>query len=237
MSDRLFQKLDHYSQLSEEHRQALNQLESGTIVEVEARRDIFSHGDRPERINLVLQGWACRYVTLEDGRRQITALLLPGDSCDLRMYLLRNFDHSVGTLTTVRVAQVRPEDLQETLTKHPALQKAFWMSGLVEEATARAWVANIGQRAAGERMGHLFCEVFLRLQAVGLTEENSCEFPMTQDQMADALGISSVHVNRTLMDLRTAGLISLRDKKLTIPNLEALMAASLFEPDYLHIER
>jgi CRP-like cAMP-binding protein len=201
------------------------------------REDVFGAGDAPRHVNLILEGWACRYVLLEDGRRQISAILLPGDLCDLGMSVLRAADHSVAALTAIRVAQIAPDRLRELAGAHPELEAALQWHAHVEQSIARAWIASIGQRSATERLAHLFCEVFVRLEAVGLVGADCCAFPLTQEQLADAVGISTVHVNRSLMDLRALGLIALKEKTLTILDREALMRLAMFDPTYLHFER
>jgi CRP-like cAMP-binding protein len=236
MAVHLIRKLRRYVELPAPAREALEQL---SLMERRfvAREDVFRIGDPPTHINLILEGWAVRYVYLEDGRRQICGLLLPGDLCDLRMTLLASMDHSVGALTPLRIAQIRPESLQEVSKAHAVVERALDWNSLLEESIARAWIINIGQRSASERLAHLFCEVFTRLQTVGLVDGHSCAFPLTQEQLADTVGISTVHVNRSLMDLRSAGLISLKDRTLTIIDRQGLESFAMFDPAYLHFER
>jgi CRP-like cAMP-binding protein len=174
---------------------------------------------------------------LEDGRRQITTFLLPGDLCDVRMFILKRMDHSVSAVSHATVAQIPASDIMSLTEKHPRLARAFWWSSLVEEAINREWIVNLGQRPALERMAHLFCEIFVRLDGVGLTSENSCEIPLTQAELGEALGISTVHVNRTLMELRDSGLLSLEGRTLEIPDLNALKTAASFNENYLHLDR
>jgi CRP-like cAMP-binding protein len=232
----LIRKLERYAELGEPVRTALAQLCRG-VRHFAPREDVFRSGDGAAQVNLVLEGWACRYVQLEDGRRQISALLLPGDLCDVRMTLLKALDHSLGAITPLRIAAINPRELSALSEAHPALERALEWHSLVEESIARAWITNIGQRSAGERLAHLFCEIFTRLETVGLVEGHSCGFPLTQEQLADAAGISTVHVNRSLMDLRSSGLIALKDKVLTINDRRALEGFAMFDPAYLHYER
>jgi CRP-like cAMP-binding protein len=236
VSRHLIAKLEQFTRLSRADRAALEEAASARIRHFGPREDVVREGDRPHPINLILDGWAYRYKALEDGRRQITAFLLPGDICDLGMMILKQMDHSIGTLTAVTVAEIPAEIILKLTTAHPRLARAVWWYSLVEEATSREWITNLGQRTAFERLAHLFCELFLRLRAVGLTDGNSCELPLTQEQLADASGMTSVHVNRTLLSLREAGLIDLKGKILTIPDLEALQAAALFDASYLHLD-
>lgn len=236
MSRHLIAKLEQFTRLSRTDRAALDEAVSARVRHFSPREDVLREGDRPRPINLILDGWACRYKAFEDGRRQITAFLLPGDICDLGMVILKQMDHSIGALTAIAVAEIPTEIILKLTETHPRLARALWWHSLVEEATTREWITNLGQRTAFERLAHLFCELFLRLRVVGLTDGSSCELPLTQEQLADASGMTSVHVNRTLMSLRETGLIDLKGKVLTIPDLEALQAAALFDAGYLHLD-
>jgi CRP-like cAMP-binding protein len=233
----IIQKLEQFTMLSTADKQALERAAGSKIRHVASREDIIREGDKPRHVNILLEGFACRYKTLEDGRRQIVSFFIPGDMCDARVFILKQMDHSVGTLAPTKVAEI-PADLFIELTDgSPRLTRALWWNSLVEEAIAREWVRNIGQRTAYERLAHLFCEFFIRMRAVGLADDHACELPMTQTELADATGLSTVHVNRTLQDLRGNGLISLRGKTLVIPDLQALQDAALFSPNYLHLDR
>ncbi len=233
----LVRKLEYFTRLSGEDKRVLKRASEGKIRRFGARVDVIREGEAPEHVNLVLSGWACRYKYLEDGRRQIMSYFVPGDTCDLGVFLLRSMDHSIGTLTAVTMAEVSREAVLEMTGNHSRVSNALWWSTLVAEAVQREWVVNIGQRTAFERIGHLLCEIFIRLRCVGLTTDASCEFPITQAELGEATGLSTVHVNRTLQELRGSNLIVLRDKVLTIPDLAALQRASMFSPNYLHLDR
>jgi CRP-like cAMP-binding protein len=137
----------------------------------------------------------------------------------------------------VVLAEISEAAIRDVTLQYPRIAEALWWEMLVTAAIQREWTVSLGQRLATERLGHLFCELFLRLRAVGMTSETSCEFPITQADLGDAMGLSTVHINRTLKELRAAGLIRLRGRQLTIPDFPALQAASLFDPSYLHYER
>ncbi|MBB5694952.1 Crp/Fnr family transcriptional regulator [Muricoccus pecuniae] len=237
MSLPLIQKLEQFTRLSSEDKEVLRQMSMEGVRHLDAREDIIREGDRPQSLNLILSGWACRYKHLEDGRRQIISFFLPGDMCDNHVFILRQMDHSVGTLTPVTIAQIPRRRIEEIAGQHPRISQALWWETLVNAAIQREWTVNLGQRDALERIAHLLCELFVRLRGVGLTEGNSCEMPLTQAGLADATGLSVVHVNRTLQELRAAKLIVLRGKSLTIPDLTALQNAALFNPNYLHLDR
>lgn len=236
MPQHLINKLEHFTRLSEADKDALK----GLIRRVrlfEAGTDIIREGERPEHVNLFLAGWAYRYKQLEDGRRQIVAFFVPGDLCDLHVFVLREMDHAIGAITPVRLAQVPREMLIALMDRHPRVTRALWWETLVDAAIQREWTFNLGRRTALERLAHLLCELFIRLRATGLTDGNTCAFPITQIELADATGLTSVHVNRTLKEMRAAGLIILKGRQLTVPDLAALRKAALFNPNYLHLER
>ena len=235
MNNPLLRKLSNFAALSEEESTAV--VDSCRDVrEFGAREDVISQGDRTGGVKLLLDGFACRYKTLEDGRRQIVAYFVPGDLCDLRVFILKRMDHSIGAIAPSQVATIAPDNVLKLMHTYPALTRALWWSTLVEEAIAREWIVNVGQRNALERTAHLFCELLYRFRAVGLNEGLSCTLPLTQVELAETLGLSSVHVNRTLQELRRQKLIALDDGRLTIQNLQALEELAFFNPDYLHLD-
>ncbi|HEX8532610.1 MAG TPA: Crp/Fnr family transcriptional regulator [Allosphingosinicella sp.] len=202
-----------------------------------ARRDLIREGDEPKSVFLVLDGWACRYKQLPDGRRQIVGLFIPGDICDLNVYILKEMDHSIGAITNLKVAEIGRDDFEQLMQANPRVMQALFWDELVTVSVQREWTLNVGQRTAYERISHLFVELFLRLKAVGLADGNSCDLPLTQVDIADASGLTAVHVNRTLQELRKEGLIELQGRKLVIPDLTALKNAALFNDNYLHLNR
>jgi CRP-like cAMP-binding protein len=235
MINPLLRKLNNFTKLSEEESNAVNEC-SADARDFAAREDVISQGDRTGGVKLLLEGFACRYKVLEDGRRQIVSYFVPGDLCDLRVFILKRMDHSIGALVASKVATISPENVLRLTNNYPNLTRALWWSTLVEEAITREWIVNVGQRNALERMAHLFCELLYRFRAVGLNHGNSCTLPLTQVELAETLGLSSVHVNRTLQELRRQKLITLNGGMLTIENLDALKEVSLFNPDYLHLD-
>jgi len=223
--------------LSPADRAVLERAASERVRSFGPRVDIAREGDRPKDVQLILSGWACRYKQLEDGRRQVVSFFLPGDICDLNIFILREMDHSIGTITPVSIADLSRDFFDQIGAGHPRIVTAFWWESLVNSAIQREWTMNLGQRTASERMAHLLCEILVRLRLAGLTQADSCDFPLTQADLADATGLSKVHVNRTLQELRSAGLIVLKGKTLVVPNLGRLMNAGLFNANYLHMER
>jgi CRP-like cAMP-binding protein len=235
MNNPLLRKLKNFTDLSDEECNAVNEC-CNDVREVAAREDVITQGDRTGGVKLLLEGFACRYKVLEDGRRQIVAYFVPGDLCDLRVFILKRMDHSIGAVTACKVATISPDNVLKLTHNYPNLTRALWWSTLVEEAIAREWIVNVGQRSALERMAHLFCELLYRFRAVGLNQGNSCILPLTQVELAETLGLSSVHVNRTLQELRRQKLITLNGGTLTIQDLDALKEVSFFNPDYLHLD-
>ncbi|WP_296744192.1 Crp/Fnr family transcriptional regulator [Mesorhizobium sp.] len=237
MPDALIKKLEHFVHLSSNDKDVLARAAAERVRKLGAHEHIVAEGEKPKAINLMLDGWACRYKHLEDGRRQIVGFFLPGDLCDLNVFILREIDHSIASIGGVTVAEITRHAFETILDGHARIAQALWWDSLVTIAIQREWTVNLGQRDALERVAHLFCEIFLRLQAAGLTRGKSCHFPVTQTELADATGMSTVHVNRTLQELRNMRLINLTNRMLTIPDLPRLMRTGLFNPNYLHLER
>jgi CRP-like cAMP-binding protein len=229
-------KLEAFTRLSADDRTALAQV-SRNVRFVEPRRDVVSEGDRPRYVHLVLDGWACRYKSLPDGKRQIVSLFVPGDFCDINVYILKMMDHSIGAITRLKVAMITPEEMNALTEGRPRVTQALWWHELVTTAIQREWTINLGQRSAYERLGHLLVELYLRLKTVGKASDGRCDFPLTQNDLADATGLTAVHVNRTLQELRRDGLIELGRKQLRILDLERLKDVSMFNPNYLHLDR
>ena len=230
-------RLQAYTKLSQDDLAAIDQISRKGIRELGARRDLIREGEPPRAVNLILDGWACRYKTLPDGRRQIVSLFVPGDLCDMNVYILKEMDHNIGAITGLKVAEIGRDDFERLMIEHPRITQALFWDELVTVAIQREWTLNIGQRTAYERIAHLLCEMFLRLRAVGLTDGNQCHFPLTQVDLADTTGLTAVHVNRTLQELRRDGLIELHSRTLTIPDLQRLKDAALFNDNYLHLNR
>lgn len=230
-------RLEAFTKLSQEDRTAIEQVSNAAIRHVAARRDVIREGEKPRAINLVLAGWACRYKTLPDGRRQIVGFFVPGDLCDINIFILREMDHSIGAVTEVKVAEIGREEFEALTFNYPRITQALWWDALVNVAIQREWTLNVGQRDAYERIAHLLVELHCRLRVVGLTHGAECDFPVTQLDLADATGLTAVHVNRTLQDLRRDGLIQLDRRTLVIPDLDRLKDAAMFNENYLHLER
>jgi CRP-like cAMP-binding protein len=230
-------RLNAFRHLSEAAVSALEKAVRGRVLRIGAGQDLVSEGEQPDRIRIVLSGWLSRYKTLEDGRRQIVNFVLPGETCDAHAYLLSRIDHSIGTLTPVVYSEIEPHQFEELIKSDRGLAEALWCETLSNSSIQREWSLNIGRRIALERVAHLLCEIVERLRPVGLIDGKICAFPVTQMDLADATGLSVVHLNRTLQELRSSGLIILRDRILTINDLGVLKNVAMFDASYLHFLR
>ncbi|OAS26607.1 hypothetical protein A5481_05240 [Methylobacterium platani] len=225
-------KLSAYGPLTAQEQEALADLGAGA-QRVEGRHDLLAEGGAPESAVLIVEGVACRYRHRPSGARQITAYLLPGDLCDPDFALLGRMNHSVGTLGPCRVARVAREALSGLTDRHPGLARAFRLAKLAEEETTREWVMNIGCRSAIERVSHLLCELHERLRTVGWATKGGYDLPLTQQDLADTTGLSNVHVNRVLRQLRLMRIVEVGGRRVDILNLPGLQGIAEFQADYL----
>jgi len=223
--------------LWDEDRARIDALAAKSVREAGARRDIIREGDKPRGAMLVLEGWGCCYKQLPDGRRQIVDFLIPGDLSDADIHLLEEMDHSIAAITPMRYAQLGAAELEALKAESPRIAEALGRHALAVASIQREWTTNVGQRCAYERIAHLICETFFRLRAVGLTRGQHCDFPLTQIDIADATGLTPVHVNRMLRELREDGLASVQLRSLVIRDLDRLTKACMFSPNYLHLDR
>jgi len=234
MGNALTRKLESYEPLSTEDRHALNALVP-RMRQVGAHVDLIREGDAPDKVLLILDGFACRYKVLPDGQRQIMAYLVPGDFCDLNVFILDEMDHNIGTISQCQVVDIQRKAIDEISTRHPSITRAFLWCALVDGAVLREWLVNMGARTPDQRIAHLFCELLTRLEVVGRVNDNSYAFPFTQSEIAETMGLSNVHVNRTIRELRALDLIKLKGRVLTILDVDRLKAYCRFTPNYLHI--
>jgi len=233
MTNPFLRKMAYGAELTAEDRAVLAEVSShGRLIP--SRTDLASEGEAPTNVHLVMSGYACRYKVLPDGRRQIMAIFVPGDVCDLHVQILGEMDHSIGTLSDATVVDIPPARIDD-LIANPRINRALWWMTLVDEGTLREWLVSMGQREAAEQMAHIFCELHLRLRSVGLAEGDSFDLPGTQDDLADLMGVTTVHANRTLTTLRDNDLVTIDRGRLTIPDVARLRAFGGFEPNYLHL--
>lgn len=234
MLSRLVENLSLYGPLTDEDRQAVAALPA-VPRRFMSGEDLVVEGDAPSQCRVLLSGQAFRHRTLPDGRRQIMSFHIPGDICDIEGLML-TMDHSITALSSCEVAFIPHPALDALIDAHPRVLRALWRTNLVEGAIFREWMVGMGRRSAKARIAHLFCEVFMRMRTAGLVEKNRCRFPVTQTHLSDALGLSVVHTNRVLQDLRAEGLIVFRSGELVVLNWTGLKAAGEFDPNYLHID-
>ena len=203
--------------------------------EFDPGRDFVKAGEPGERLHILLDGWACRYKVLREGQRQITALVLPGDPCDLDGILVGRQDSSVAALTRITVAVVDRDALLAIGRRYPRLADLLLWLTTLDNATMSERIGSLGRRTARERVAHLFCELVIRLGGVESQAGGWYRLPLTQEVIADTLGLTPVHVNRVLQGLRGDGLLELKERTLTVKDWPALKAVGGFDPAYLHL--
>ncbi len=233
MTNPFIMKLCGFAELTD---QEVKALELATIKPraLGPRKDLIREGDQPGPVFVMLEGWAFRYKVLPNGSRQVMAFLMPGDACDLHIGMLAAMDHSISTATHAQVATISRETMDELMLTYPGIARAMYIAQLVDEGTLRAWIVSLGRRSSTERAAHLLLELYLRGVRTGVAGEGKMELPLSQLVIADALGMSPVHVNRVLQELRGSGAIELRRGVLRIQNPVALTAFSGFDENYLH---
>lgn len=207
------------------------------IETVAAGRNLVTAGQPLHHSILLIDGLVSRFNDLKDGQRQITELHVPGDFVDLHGFLLKHLDHHIGALTPVRVAYVPHDRLKRISEEHPHLSRLLWLGTLIDSSIQRQRILSIGRRMAASRIGHLLCELLVRLEVVGLTEGNRFALPLTQTDLADATGLTSVHVNRMLRQLRDDGLVTMRGGMVQIHDLARLERVAEFDRTYLFLEK
>jgi len=231
----LLRRLQAIATPTDEEREVLASL-SGATRQLRPNEDIARVGEQPSVVCLMLEGIACRYKISADGKRQIMSFHLPGDMPDLNTLFVHTMDHNFGALVPTTVITVPHDKMRGILVRYPRIAHLLWRETLIDAAVYREWIV-MRDRPAYARVAHLFCELFLRMQVIGLSKDLSCPLPLTQLQMGDALGLSDVHVNRTLQELRAEQLIRLEGGTLTILDWEGLNYAGEFDSLYLHLKR
>jgi len=232
----MIRKLESIFPLSDEEKQALESLPV-QVVTFKPDQDIVRVGDRPSQCFMVLQGFTCVYKLTTEGKRQIVAFHIPGDMPDLQSLHLKVLDNSIATVSPCTLGFIPHEALYDLCTRHHRITAALWRETLVDASIFREWMTGIGRREAYHRMAHLLCEMQVRLAMVGLVEDETFDLPITQTELADAIGASTVHVNRVLQEMRADGLIRSRGTQVQILDWKGLMEAGDFDPLYLHLRR
>jgi CRP-like cAMP-binding protein len=232
--DRFIDALSRRDILGEEERLLLASLPR-RLKEFSADEEIIREGSQPKESCLVLEGFAARAQHLSTGKRQLTAVHIPGDFVDLHSLLLKVMDHGVVALSKCKVVFIPHENLRSITETHPHLGRLLWLSTLIDGAIQRAWITCMGRRSAAQHLAHLVCELYRRLEVVGLARDFSFEFPVTQSELGDMLGLSDVHVNRILQELRGSGLVQWQAQRIAIPDFQSLSAFCDFDPTYLNL--
>ena len=232
----LLRKLERHVALSAADRDAVLALPN-SVRTVEPGGYLVREGDIPAHCCVLLSGFAYRHKIVGDGGRQILSIHIQGDAVDLQHLLLATADHNVQTLTRLDAAFIPSEAVAQLAGDRPAVGRAMWMDTLIEGSIHREWVANVGRRDSRTRLAHLLCEIAIRQKAAGLSEGDEYALPLTQEQLADATGLTSVHINRVLQALRADGVISVEKKRVTIGDWNRMTEIGDFSPRYLHLEQ
>ena len=230
----LVTKLQRYIPLTAEECAAIGSMPFQT-QEIAARQEMPVSSGVGGSVHLIMSGYVCRYKILPDGRRQILSFLVAGDLSDLRLFILGQSDLSVATLSSVSVAIIPRSAILRLTERFPRITRALWWATLVEESITQEWLVNVGQRTALERMAHLMCELHTRLAVVGCVDGQSFDLPITQSELADTLGLSTVHVNRTIQQLKRINALAINGRKVELLDAEKLRSIAMFSPDYLHL--
>lgn len=227
-------KLRQRTRISSEEERVIRDLVSETR-RLRADEVVVRAGEELNSCILLLDGWMARAKDLPGGERQFTELHIGGDFADLHGFTLKRLDHDVLTLSECAIGIVPHERLQRIVDEFPRLTRVYWFMTNVDAAIHRETALSLGQRSAISRMAHLFCELYLRLQVVGRARDSGYEFPLTQRELAECLGLTVVHANRTLQELRRRGLVELENRRLSILDRRGLEGLSEFDPAYLYL--
>jgi CRP-like cAMP-binding protein len=231
----LITRLSHFARLSERDMHALAQL---TTLKRNFRSatDLVSEGDAPIGLIVVLDGMLCRYRITSDGRRQILTFVLPGDFCGIHNSLVQRMDHGIATIGPSSISITARERVVHILRESPWINEVLWWSNLQELSVEREHLVSLGRRNAHARVACLLCELVWRLEAVGLCEGDEVRLPMTQTDLADALGLTPIHVNRVLHDFRNKRLIAMNRSRLRLLDFEKLVQIADVSRNYLHLD-
>ncbi|QIL02289.1 Crp/Fnr family transcriptional regulator [Sphingomonas sinipercae] len=205
----------------------------GFVERYAAHRDIVSPGERVKHACLIGEGLAGRFDQMADGRRQITAFQIAGDMSDLLSVVIPMASWSITALSQVTVFRYSHEQLNRLITTYPGIAFAFWRDTAVDGSLVEKWVGNLGRKNAQSRVAHLFCEMGMRMEAAGLGSRTSYAFPVTQEQLADAVGLTPVHTNRVIQELRAKNRLTFRSGQVEMLDFEALAGDAEFDPSYL----
>jgi CRP-like cAMP-binding protein len=229
-------KLRKRTEISSEEERAIRDSVLETR-DVAADEIIVRSGEELSSSLVLLSGWMARSKDLQSGQRQVTELHVAGDFADLHGFTLKRLDHDVLTLSRCTVAVVPHERLKTITEQFPRLARIYWFSTNIDAAIHREWAVSLGQRSALSRMAHLFCELYERLRVVGRVNDDGYEFPLTQRELSECLGLTVVHANRTLQELRRRNLVEFGNRQVTILDRRGLEGVAEFDPSYLYLDR
>jgi CRP-like cAMP-binding protein len=229
-------KLKRRIEVSSEEERAIRGLVSETR-RVPPDQIIIRSGEALSSSLMLLEGWLARAKDLPGGERQVTELHVAGDFADLHSFTLKCLDHDIITLSDCVMGVVPHERLQQITERFPRIARLYWFLTNVDAAITRELALSLGQRSAIARMAHLFCELHLRLDVVGRARPDGFEFPLTQRELSECLGLTVVHANRTIQELRRRGLVELENRQLTILDPRGLEGVAQFDPAYLYLDR
>ena len=235
MIERHLLKLRARAPVGEDEEQAIRDA-VGEVRTYPADHVVIRAGQRIEASTLLLDGIMCRHKDLSEGQRQITELHVSGDFVDLHSFTLKRLDHNIMTLTPCRVAMVPHEKLGQITERFPHLTRLYWFTTNMDAAIHREWELSLGRRTALSRIAALLCEMRLRLEVVGMAEGETYALPLTQTDLAECLGLTPIHVNRTLKELREQGLVQFKSGRVTIFDWDRLRDVAEFDPAYLYLE-
>jgi CRP-like cAMP-binding protein len=227
-------RLEQLTALSPEDKQVLADAIVSTVT-MGPNKDLVRQGEEPVECYLILDGMLQRYKVLGDGARQIVGFHITGDLCDLNGPVIGRMDHSIATVTASKLAVIPRAALLEIIERRPRIGIALWKETIVDAAIAREWVANVGRRTPHQRIAHLLCEMGRRLEAAGRAEDGKFEWPVTQADVAEAMGLSTVHVSRVYQQLRKDGLLVTEDGVVHVLDWHRLEEVGEFTPDYLFL--
>lgn len=236
MANAFVEKLRGFAEIGEDEAAALTTATANPRLYA-ARQDLIREGDQPGPVFVVLEGWAFRYKILPRGTRQIMAFLLPGDCCDLHVSMLAEMDHGIQAVTPAKVALIPRTNMDALMDGYVNIARAMYISQLVDEGTLRSWIVSMGRRSSIERVAHLMCELYLRAAPPGEVDHGDVALPLSQVVLADALGMTPVHINRVLKELRASGAMEIKRRSLIILDPVRLVGIAGFDHNYLHRRR
>jgi CRP-like cAMP-binding protein len=237
MSNVLTMKLEQFTRFKPPERQRLDDLSNHPRKSFARGETVIREGTKVHNIHLVVCGLAARSKTLADGTRQTLAFLVPGDLCDVEVFVLQAMDHDIIAVTDTTCALIPTKEMEDLLSEFSSITKALWWSTMTDSAVLRERIVDHGSRDARQHLAHMFCELLIRYRIIGDAEDNAIPFPLTQEELAEATGMTPPHINRVLQQLRGEGLIELRGKVLKILDAKNLMKVAQFQTGYLHLNR